>query len=425
MSVGNAVVYGSVLDSQRMPPKARALICFSHLRWGFVWQRPQHLLARFARDLDVNVVEEPEIVESRTAAELRVEQRDGVTVMTPLLPPSDKPAYGFNRTTNPAIARLLTPFFRERGLLGGGSSSVILWYYTPMALGAAPDRLDRALVVYDVMDELANFRGAPAALREREAALLARADLVFAGGPSLYASREHRHPRVYCFPSGVDAEHFANGKRASELDRLAPPIVGFYGVIDERMDLDLVAGIADLRPRWTIVMIGPTAKIAREDLPSRPNIFYPGKRDYADLPSCLACFDAAILPFARNDATRFISPTKTLEYLAAGKPVVSTPIRDVIDLYGSAVEFGETPGEFVDAIERLWSEPAGLRQLRRDATRRLVAEHSWDEIVAGVRAHIDAALTRQATQSPALLTPAIAIPNLMTSGDPLVATTAD
>ncbi len=404
--------------------RPRALICFSHLRWNFVWQRPQHLLSRFARDADVYVVEEPEPATVPMPGELRVERHGPVTVVTPLLPAESEP-WGFNEQTNPAIARLLTPFLARRGLLQGAGGDVVAWYYTPMALGAAPKLLDPAVVVYDVMDELANFRGAPASLRERERALLDRADLVFTGGPSLYESRKAGHPRVSCFPSGVDAAHFGNGNRAPDLDRLPQPVVGFYGVIDERMDLDLIAGLADLRPRWTIAMIGPVAKIDPADLPQRPNIAYLGRRDYAELPSCLACFAAAILPFARNEATRFISPTKTLEYLAAGKSVVSTPIRDVVDLYGGVVEFGETPAEFVAAIERLWSEPPAHRQMRIEAGYRVVAAHAWDEIAAGMRAQIDAALLRRSTPVEPALVSSIPLDRAALAASAVVATTAD
>jgi len=414
-----------LLRPRRVAQRERALICFSHLRWSFVWQRPQHLLSRFAREFDVYVVEEPEFVAADAAVELRVQRHRGVTVLTPVLPAAGEPAWGFNRTTNPAIAELLAEFFAGWGRLRGSADDAVLWYYTPMALGAAPDHFGEAMVVYDVMDELAGFLGAPTALRERERALLDRADLVFTGGPSLFESRKDRHPHVTCFPSGVDAVHFANTRRAEEIDRLPQPVIGFYGVIDERLDFDLIAGLADLRPRWTIALIGPVTKIQEEDLPSRPNIVYLGKRDYADLPSYLACFSAAILPFARNEATQFISPTKTLEYLAAGKPVVSTPIKDVVDLYGSVVEFGETPSEFVAAIERLWSESPALRQLRLAAGLRLVAEHAWDEIAARMRAQIDAALLRRAVPDGSTLLPPFAFDHTVLAEEPVFATTAD
>lgn len=413
------------VGNKGMATRPAVLVCFTHLRWGFVWQRPQHLLSRFARRLDVYVVEEPESAGDVAAATLHVERHGRVTVLTPLLPTADIPAWGFNRATNPVIARLLAPFFAQHALLGAGAAPTIAWYYTPMALGAAPAGFAPALVVYDVMDELANFRGAPAALREREQDLLSQADLVFTGGPSLYASRKDRHPRVACFPSGVDPEHFATTRCSAEIDRLGQPVIGYYGVIDERLDLDLIAGLADLRPRWTIAMVGPTAKIAPADLPTRPNIAYLGKREYADLPSYLACFAAALLPFARNEATRFISPTKTLEYLAAGKAVVSTPIRDVVDLYGDVAEFGGSPQEFVDAIERLWSEPPAIRQRRLDTARRLVAAHGWDEIAARMWSQTEVALRRRADTDAAGRFVPLPLDRVALPQDAVVATTAD
>jgi UDP-galactopyranose mutase len=236
------------------------------------------------------------------------------------------------------------------------------------------------------MDELANFHGAPRGLREREQALMACADLVFTGGPSLYEARKDRHPSVHCFPSGVETGHFAqaaNGiARPRDLASRPRPVLGYYGVIDERLDLGLIDAVAASRPEWTIAMIGPVAKISRSDLPQRPNIVYYGAQAYASLPSYLACFDVALLPFARNDATRFISPTKTLEYLAAGKPVVSTPIADVIDLYGDVVRFGATPEGFAAAIDALLNEDARARAQRETASRAIVAGYDWDSIAS-------------------------------------------
>jgi UDP-galactopyranose mutase len=363
------------------------LVCFSHLRWNFVWQRPQHLMARFARAMPVVFVEEPEI--GGPAERLAIAIHDGVTVLTPHLPTGSR---GFGPTVNAAIARLIAPAI----VPPGDGRPPILWLYTPMALGAAPAACERGLVVYDAMDELANFRGAPKGLAAWEDALLARADLVFAGGPSLYEARRHRHPAVHCFPSGVEIEHFAraaNGiARPADLNALPKPIVGFFGVIDERIGLGLLDAVAARRPNWTLAMIGPVAKIAAADLPRRPNLVWLGKRDYAALPNCLACFDVAMLPFARNAATRFISPTKTLEYLAGGKPVVSTPLADVVALYGDVVRVAATPEAFVAAIEEALAESAPARAARRERSRALLASMSWDRIAAEMLARIDAAL---------------------------------
>ena len=374
----------------------RMLICFSHLRWDFVWQRPQHLLTRFARSLPVYVVEEPE--SGHTQPGLRVAEQDGVTVVTPLLPGS---ANGFGPATNDQIRALLAPFLAPRTAPG----SAILWYLTPMAYGAEPGDLDPALVVFDAMDELANFNGAPRGMREREQALMSCADLVFTGGPSLYEARKHCHPVVHCFPSGVEREHFAQAAngivRPRDLASRPRPILGYYGVIDERMDLGLVDTVAASHPDWTLAMIGPVAKISRSDLPQRENIVYYGAQAYASLPAYLACFDVALLPFARNDATRFISPTKTLEYLAAGKPVVSTPIADVIDLYGDVVRFGATPEGFAAAIDALLHEDPRAREQREAISRAIVAGYDWDTIASRMAGLMQEAIAQRASVTPA------------------------
>jgi hypothetical protein len=372
------------------------LVCFSHLRWDFVWQRPQHLLTRFAQRMPVYYVEEPEA--GHTQAGLRVAEQDGVTVVTPLLPVCTE---GFAPSTNDQIRGLLDPLFASLAAPG----EVILWYLTPMAYGAEPQGLDPALVVFDAMDELANFNGAPCGLREREQALVASADLVFTGGPSLYEARKDQHPSVHCFPSGVEMEHFAqaaNGiPRPRDLANRPRPVLGYYGVIDERLDLDLIDAVATSHPEWTIAMIGPVAKISRADLPQRPNIVYYGAQAYASLPSFLACFDVALLPFARNKATRFISPTKTLEYLAAGKPVVSTPIADVFDLYGDVVRFGATPEGFAAAIDALLHEDAGARARREGMSRSIAAGYNWDSIASRMSDLMQEAIVRRMNSVPA------------------------
>ncbi|MDQ4045641.1 MAG: glycosyltransferase [Chloroflexota bacterium] len=352
------------------------LICFSHLRWGFVWQRPQHLLTRMAYQRPVFVIEEPVFVSEAEPARLHVTRDAGVTILTPYLQLPD----GFSRRTNRVIRSLLATYF-----LGDGEPlDAIVWYYTPMALGALPPDIVPSLVVYDAMDELKNFLGAPAALLHQEDTLLAAADLVFTGGPSLYRARVQRHPRTYCFPSGVDAPHF--GRRdhhpPDDIAAVPKPIVGFYGVLDERIDLGLLDRIAECRPDWSLVLIGPVAKIDEGSLPHRPNIHYPGMRPYDALPAYLAQFDVAILPFALNKATEFISPTKTLEYLAGGQPVISTPVTDVVDLYGDVVNIAGTPRAFVAAIEHLLQEPEEQRAARRCRVEQILAEHDWD-VIAG------------------------------------------
>lgn len=372
-----------------MKDTPETVVCLSHLRWGFVYQRPNHLMSRCALSRPVLFVEEP--VHHDGAAELALEVvAPGVTVVTPRLPPAVPTDAG-----EVLQRRLLEGLLRERGV-----RAPWLWFYTPMVLPLTSG-LDPALVVYDCMDELSAFAHAPAALPERERALMARADLVFTGGRSLYEARRDRHPAVRAFPSSVDAAHF--GRALAGLDEpddqrgLPRPRVGFFGVIDERMDLPLLARLADARPTLQIVMVGPVVKIDPASLPRRPNLHWLGARAYGELPSYLAGWDAAIMPFALNDATRFISPTKTLEYLAAGRPVVSTAVRDVARPYGELglVAIADAEG-FPAAVDAALATDLAAH---RRAVAALMAVTSWDRTWRAMERLMERAARQGATEA--------------------------
>src|SRR5918992_974552 len=350
------------------------MICFSHLRWDFVYQRPQHLMARFARVMRVYFIEEPVTDEGAQKPFLDVRNTpSGVTIAVPHLP------VGLDAdASNHAQRTLVDKLCLKQGIRGP-----ILWYYTPMA-GAFSDHLRGSAVIYDCMDELSAFKFAPPALGEQERALLRRADLTFTGGYSLYETKRKQHPRVHAFSSSVDNAHFAaaRGQMNEPPDQAAipHPRLGFFGVIDERMDIELLATVADLRPNWHFMMVGPIVKIDPAELPQRPNIHFVGGRKYEELPAYLGGWDVAIMPFALNESTRFISPTKTLEYLAGGKPVVSTPITDVIRHYGelAAVRIAKTPAEFVTAVEAALANNCAPGAWL-DAADRMLAQTSWDK----------------------------------------------
>jgi UDP-galactopyranose mutase len=250
-------------------------------------------------------------------------------------------------------------------------------------------------VVYDCMDELSGFAGAPAELKTYEAELLKRADLVFTGGQSLYEAKRHTHDNIHPFPSSVDVEHFAQARRIGsdpeDQADIPHPRLGFFGVIDERMDLELLAGIAAARPAWHFVMLGPVVKIDPAVLPRRPNIHYLGAKTYQQLPYYIAGWDVALLPFARNEATRYISPTKTPEYLAAGKPVVSTSIRDVVRPYAhqGLARIADSVDGFVEACEAALTEDAVGRLRDADV---FLRQTSWDGTWAQMRQLVDSIL---------------------------------
>ena len=325
------------------------VVCYSHLRWNFVFQRPQHLMSRFARNRRVFFFEEPVSKRgSERELSLNVCPKTGVRVATPVLPEGLNP-----EETRAAVARLAETMFKTHGI-----DRHIAWFYTPMAIGYCP-KFTPLATVYDCMDELSLFKEAPAALPLNEEELFRCCDLVFTGGVSLFEAKRRQHPRVYPFPSSVDVSHFQQARvlpdSMPEQAALPRPRLGYAGVIDERIDLGLIRGIAEKRPEWQLIMVGPVVKIDPSTLPRLPNIHWIGAKQYSELPGYLAGWDIALMPFALNEATRFISPTKTPEYLAAGLPVISTEIRDVVRQYGrlGMVHIGAGSSEFVAAADEI------------------------------------------------------------------------
>jgi UDP-galactopyranose mutase len=355
------------------PGANQTLLCFSHLRWNFVFQRPQHLMSRFARDRRVIYWEEPEaaLPGCEPALGVRVCAETGVTVVTPSIPET------LGEEERDATLRALLDSF-----LAGEKQPFVRWYYTPMMLPFSR-HIDACATVYDCMDELANFRFAPPQLLSLERELLEAADVVFTGGYSLYEAKKDRHSNIHPFPSSVDRDHFLQARAmdaAPDDQALLPrPRFGFYGVVDERMDLDLLGRVADAHPEWSIVMVGPVVKIDPADLPQRANIHYLGGKQYEELPAYLDGWDVALMPFAINDSTKFISPTKTPEYLAGGRPVVSTPITDVIRHYGDmdGVFIADGAEAFVKACEEALALARSGDEWLREVDEKL-ANLSWD-----------------------------------------------
>ena len=374
-----------------------AILCFSHLRWDWVWQRPQHLLTHLARQGGHRIffIEEPLPGGEDRLGTTRpgwhyAEVAPGITRCVPCFDATWPFFLDDEGTDTRTMRQLLGDLVQHHAI-----AEPIAWVYTPLAfplLGAVRPRA----IVYDCMDELALFKGAPPELRAREEALLRHADVVFAGGRGMYEARAHRHPNIHLFPSSVDRAHFAlalDPATAVPPDaRPGAPTLGFYGVLDERLDRDLLDAVAALRPDWSFVLVGPVAKIAAEDLPRRPNLHYPGQRDYADLPGYLKGWDVCLMPFARNDATRFISPTKTLEYLAADKPIVSTSVPDVVAGYRGVVRFGDDPDTFVAQCAAALGESAVERDERIGVGRDVLALTSWAATAAQMRTLLDMAI---------------------------------
>jgi glycosyltransferase involved in cell wall biosynthesis len=373
---------------------ASDLVVLSHLRWVWVWQRPQHLVSRIASmrarsGAHTWFVEEPAVADVDRPT-LRTEEHGNVTRVWLAVP--ERSDGGAALIVDPeyqhAVAAPYGDLLADLLTARRRPAHPDVWVYTPMATHLLP-YLNPGRVVYDMMDDLSGFLDAPDGLAERQAALLAEADLMFTGGRSLHrlATRQRDHD-LHLFPSGVDTRHYAQAVEARLSRRHdRKPVAGYVGVIDERLDLALLDGLAQALPHWTIQMVGPVTKIDSADLPQRPNIEYLGKREYAELPKFMAGFDVALMPFALNAATRSISPTKTLEYLAAGLPVVSTRVPDVVADYGDLVSLADSPCEFAAAcVVALNEDPQELARQSREVLRR----QEWDTIAASMMNLLDA-----------------------------------
>ncbi len=376
----------SLVEDLRSPPTAPLmgrplLVCFSHLRWNFVFQRPQHVMTRAAVDYDVVYIEEPlDAVDGQ--ADWQIVKSGKVIVATPLLVPG-----GSHDERVAAQARLVETLLQ-------GRVPAVVWYYTPMALEFS-DTIAANVIVYDNMDELALFHGADSRIRQLEARLMARSDVVFTGGHSLYVAKRHLHDNIHPVPSSVDVAHFRRDPASPHADPadqadIPHPRAGFFGVIDERMDMALVDAVVALSPEIQFVMVGPTVKIDPTSRPQRANIHWLGGKSYDELPTYLHHWDCGFMPFALNDATRFISPTKTPEFLAAGLGVVSTAIPDVENPYGDLrlVSIAEDAAGFAAALPTAiaaGSDPVWEVQVRRQLTK-----SSWDTTWAFMNSEIEA-----------------------------------
>lgn len=361
------------------------LIVFSHLRWNFVYQRPQHIISRFTDQYRVFYIEEPELTENED--DYRIKLYSNTIVVTPQLNRHKEEDHAERQR------ELVLRLFREYNI-----EQYIFWYYAPMAFLFTNDFTPEA-VVYDCMDELSAFKFAPPQLRQAEQDLLERADVVFTGGNSLYEAKKQKHSNIYCFPSSIDKTHFYKARLMqtdpADQQAIPHPRFGFFGVIDERFDTELVREVATQRPAWQFILLGPVVKIDEAVLPKLPNIYYLGMKSYDELPMYINSWDIAIMPFAINESTEFISPTKTPEYLAAGKPVISTRINDVVNPYGEKglVHIIDNADEFIEkAIAEFnnQQQQAWLNEVDEH-----LADMSWDNTWAAMNSQVQKILDKK------------------------------
>lgn len=403
---GAEISVASLMESRRSTAKQPAMrngrfkkdfpiIVHCHLCWDWVWQRPQQFLSRLSKTHKILFVETvgPDDKLAAPMATFRVpEQFPNITILRVQFPVWQ---WHDGARVDRERRRLVQEFLD--GPLQGHFQDAVQWFYDPMAVTAFAGRMGEVMTVYDCMDELSKFKGAPPEIVKRERELLACAEVVFTGGRKLLESKSRFHGNCHFYGCGVDWEHFGKARQAEtvipeDVSRLPKPVYGFFGVVDERMDYDLVARLADANPDGSVVVVGPAIKVDPKQFPQRPNLHWLGGRSYDVLPAYCKAFDVCIMPFALNEATEFINPTKALEYMATGRPVVSTPVADVVRNFGSVVKIGRTPEEFLALCRAAYDEPdhvaisGGLEMARNS---------SWDSIVAQLESRIEEAYYQQ------------------------------
>lgn len=374
--------------SARSKNLPKNLLCFSHLRWDFVFQRPQHVLSCLSRNFNIYFFEEPQFISSTKAYLKLIKVQKNLSLIVPHLP------NGLLKQEQISIQKgLLDCLLNTQNL-----SDFIFWYYTPMALEFS-EHLQPQFIVYDCMDELSAFKFAPPNIRKLEKQLFKTADLIFTGGKSLYEAKKHWHSTIYCLPSSIDKQHFNQARKSNKFKQKnnLNLKLGYSGVIDERFNLELIRAMAAQKPNWVFEIIGPVVKIDPNELPKLPNIRYIGPIDYEELPEFLSEWDIALIPFLLNEATRFISPTKTPEYLAAGLPVISTPIRDVIHPYGinGLVQIGRQAQEFIHLAEGWMGLHPKHKKNWLQRVDVFLAQHSWEKTCTSMFERIEETLEQK------------------------------
>jgi len=374
------------------------IIVHCHLCWDWVWQRPQQFISRLSEQHKVLFVETigPDPTLAAPMARFRIAENHPNVTLLRLQFPSWR--WGDGDYVDSQRLRLVREFLA--GPLAGQFERAVQWFYDPMTVNAFAGRMGEILTVYDCMDELSKFATAPPEIIERELELLERADIVFTGGRKLFEVKSQFHDNCHFYGCGVDWEHFGHAldkstKVPTEIAALKKPVLGYFGVVDERMDYELLARLADANPDWSVAMIGPVLKVDEKTFPRKKNLHFLGQQAYSDLPAICKGFDACIMPFALNEATQFINPTKALEYMATGRPIISTAVPDVVRNFGSVVKIANTSEEFISLCRQETGQPD--KQAIYDGLT-MARENSWDSIVAKLEQHVSEAMREVKTE---------------------------
>jgi glycosyltransferase involved in cell wall biosynthesis len=373
------------------------IIVHSHLGWDWVWQRPQQFHSRLSRNHRVLFVEAPTPVANLTASRVtlrEVSDYPNIVVLQMQLPAE---RWSDGAWVDNERRRLVQSVLA--GPLGRNFENPVQWFYDPMAVTAFAGHMDESAIVYDCMDELSKFRGAPPELIRRERELLAVANVVFGGGPKIARAKRHYNSNTYSYGCGVDVKHFGKARHArtkvpADVAALSGPVLGYIGVVDERVDYDLLAQLADHNSGWNIVIVGPHTKVDPATFPQRKNLHWLGGRDYAQLPAYAKRFDVCMMPFALNEATEYINPTKALEYMATGRPIVSTAVEDVVLQFADVVSIASSREDFIRRCQRAIS---GADQARIQRGLKMAKNNTWESIVAKLEGHVEDVLSTKRT----------------------------
>jgi glycosyltransferase involved in cell wall biosynthesis len=387
-----------VQQDQSKPQLDYPIIVHCHLRWEGVWQRPQQFLSRISKHHRVLFVEGPQLVETNDAPTYKLLPAPNfphVMVMQTFFPSS---RFHDGVWVDAERLRLLQEAMAVP--LAGQFDEPVQWFYDPMAVTAFVGKMEERAVVYDCMDQLSQFKFAPPELIQREKELLAKADVVFCGGRKLHESKSRLNSNCHFYGCGVEIEHFGKARSQDlavphDLDFIHRPMLGYFGVVDERLDYELIEKLADANPDWSIVIIGPLAKVDPNALPVRVNIYWLGKRDYAQLPAYTKAFSVCLMPFALNEATEYINPTKALEYMATGKQIVSSAVPDVVSNFSSVVKVASSHEEFIQFCREAVATP-DQSAIQRGVE--MAEQNSWDSIVAKLEEHVRHVLKGKAGQ---------------------------
>jgi glycosyltransferase involved in cell wall biosynthesis len=382
------------IQPQNSNAKEFPIIVHCHLCWDWVWQRPQQFISRLAKRHNILFIETLPPDSSLAAPLARFKKLDHLPNLTILSIQFPLWRWNDGAYVDSERRRLVLDFIN--GPAAGQFENPVQWFYDPMAITAFSEQLGEIATVYDCMDELSKFRGAPPQILEREAELLKKADVVFTGGRTLWDSKSKSNQNCHFYGCGVDSAHFGRAREVAteiptELIGLKRPILGFFGVVDERMDYELLSKLADANPAWSVAVVGPVLKVDPNSLPKRSNLYWLGQRAYSELPAFCKGFDLCLMPFALNESTEFINPTKALEYMATGRMIISSAVPDVVRNFGSVVKIAANHEEFIALCKRSLAEPD------QDAINRgleMAAGNSWESIVAKMENHIEQFLSQ-------------------------------